>query len=413
MNNSSLTTCNILNVLQVVISQTFKLVIRMINQTSKFLFIIWILLLSACQSEEKSQKNSSLVVIPVPAEQISDIQLSNFMELEDVITLDTTREAIIGEITKILWHKDKIYISDRAIAKCIFVFDAQGRFIRKIGQAGDAKGSYISLEDFLIEDSHLIVLDAQASRLVFHDLTTGDFVKYEKISFPAFCFSFTEDFNYYLGASREDKLIVTDKNNQRLRSYFPFYKKSRSILPQHFSFTNKGALHLFHKSLCDTIFSLQQGEMQAAYFFDFGDRAFTDERFAKLSEEKKERPALDEKGAGNILFFAEGADNCYATFIEKGNFSALFYEKETRKTYSFRANRIQNDISYTSSIPIFLSESASFLWAAISADQKEEILKNFREKNIKSSPKAMQKLYEAVNSLQKDDNPLLIKVRLK
>lgn len=377
------------------------------------LAFICLLLLGACQSEEKEQKEGGLRVIPVPAKQVSDIQLSDFLELADVIVLDTAREALIGSVTKILWHEDKIYISDMEQARCIFVFDAQGRFVRKIGQAGDAKGAYIRIEDFLIEGAHLIILDGQASRLVFHDLATGDFVKYQEIGFPAFAFSFTEDFNYYLSAGIEDKLIVTDKNNQRLRSYFPFYEKSKAIIPHYFSFSNQGALHYFHKSLCDTIFSLQKGEVQGAYLFDFGDRAFTDERFGKLRAEEKERPRLGAADAGDILFFAEGAENCYATFTEKGNFSALFYEKGARKTHSFRADLVQNDISYTSFIPIFLSESTGFLWALVSAEDKEEILDNFRGKDIESLPQAVQKLYAAVSKQQKDDNFLLIKVKLR
>lgn len=67
-----------------------------------------------------------------------------------VIFLETNESCLIGMITKIQVYDKYIFILDSSVAKSLYVFDKDGRFIRKIGTIGGAPGDYVSIDDFAI-----------------------------------------------------------------------------------------------------------------------------------------------------------------------------------------------------------------------------------------------------------------------
>ena len=96
-----------------------------------------------------------------------------------IIPLETNKSCLIGSIEQIQVIDNYILIMDASIAKSLYVFDREGRFIRKIGGFGQGPGEYASIFDFTIdrENKTVYIRDGQFPRILNYDLATGKFIQ--------------------------------------------------------------------------------------------------------------------------------------------------------------------------------------------------------------------------------------------
>ena len=94
------------------------------------------------------------------------------------ILLETNETCLIGGINKMHIHDDLIIILDRRYARSLYVFDKNGRFIRKIGSVGNGPGEYVEVTDFTIdkENNTIYLFDTMMGRINKYDFATGRFI---------------------------------------------------------------------------------------------------------------------------------------------------------------------------------------------------------------------------------------------
>ena len=95
------------------------------------------------------------------------------------IVLETNESCLIGEVTKIRVSDQFIFILDARIAKSLYVFDKDGRFVRQIGNLGNGPGEYNTPSDFTIDRKNNVVyiLNSYPNRINKYDATTGRFIQ--------------------------------------------------------------------------------------------------------------------------------------------------------------------------------------------------------------------------------------------
>lgn len=148
-------------------------------------YLVAFVLFASCSSNES--KNSTLkniCKINIDNIQKKDtIFLSNYFKKVKFIELETTDESLIGSFDGMIIHNDLIYIKDIWSAQRIFVFDKQGRFIRKIGQKGVGPNEYLSISDFTIDDitNTLLICDYDSKKIFKYNIETGEFLESVKI----------------------------------------------------------------------------------------------------------------------------------------------------------------------------------------------------------------------------------------
>jgi len=96
-----------------------------------------------------------------------------------IIPLETNESCLIGDIDKIQVIDNYVLIMDASIAKSLYVFDREGRFIRKIGSVGQGPGEYVSISDFTVdrENKTVYIEDGRLPRIHKYDLATGKFIQ--------------------------------------------------------------------------------------------------------------------------------------------------------------------------------------------------------------------------------------------
>ena len=155
------------------------------NVLSNILFFFFLFLVS-CAGEKQVVNNVYPILDLDQAIPVDSIKFSDIFDSAKIITFDKSSQALIGDVNRVEIVDDYIFVLDRNIAKTVFTFDDQGRFLRKIGAVGQGKGEYTSPFDFTLdkEKKHIFILDRQQKKVHKYDYSTGKHLS--SINIPKF-----------------------------------------------------------------------------------------------------------------------------------------------------------------------------------------------------------------------------------
>ena len=127
------------------------------NNTLLYFFVSIFLISCSSQDQKSIPMNGAYYTIDLDGKKKTSIPLSSYFKSVRTIILETNEDCLIGSIDEIQVFDQHIYILDSEIAKSLFVFDIDGKFIRKIGRIGNAPGEYIELNDFTLDTENRII----------------------------------------------------------------------------------------------------------------------------------------------------------------------------------------------------------------------------------------------------------------
>ena len=145
-----------------------------------FLSIIIVFLFSPCFGQYiKVQNSKDKRIIDLDRASYPDtgFLFSTLYKSVKLIPLETNKSCLIGSIRQMQVIDNYILIMDPP--NSLYVFDREGRFIRKIGSVGQGPGEYISIADFTIdrENKTVYIQDGRLARILKYDLATGKFIQ--------------------------------------------------------------------------------------------------------------------------------------------------------------------------------------------------------------------------------------------
>ena len=191
-----------------------------------FYFSISIFFFSCSNKQKELSLIGSNYTINLDGEQDVHVPLSSFFKNVKPIILETNEDCLIGKIDELQVFDGRIYVLDKLIAKSLFVFDMDGRFIKKIGNLGQGPGEYIQLGDFTIDTKNrfIFLLDWGAYAHKYH--LDGTFVQTVTPQLSDANFDFIQFYNdklYLYVKSRNSTpeshvLMVADPNDGKILS---------------------------------------------------------------------------------------------------------------------------------------------------------------------------------------------------
>ena len=91
------------------------------------------------------------------------------------IQLETNAQCLIGEITKTIIHKNRLYILDCDVTQAVYVYDLEGNWISTIAKKGHGPGEYINITDMYIDKANSTLnLVAFANKKIMRFDLTGE-----------------------------------------------------------------------------------------------------------------------------------------------------------------------------------------------------------------------------------------------
>lgn len=121
------------------------------KNTFKITLMLSILLFESCHGQKFKGEECESVVFNISNNYAYNDSVS-FSDY-DFISLENKNECMLGSIDKMCITPKGIYILDNRVHDAIFLFEHNGKFIRKIGIQGHAKNEYVKIDNFTVNEN--------------------------------------------------------------------------------------------------------------------------------------------------------------------------------------------------------------------------------------------------------------------
>jgi hypothetical protein len=305
-----------------------------------------------CQFKDSSNKDVSTnaEILEINRSSIQDkYPLSKYVADVSYIQLDTNKNTpLVGQVDKIEIIDNKIYILDASIAKALFIFEINGKFLHKIGRLGEGPGEIEEIYDFQVEKidkngRNLIYLKDSKKLLIYDD--TGKFIREEKVPLSG---QFVKARNFYLFKTIDNDLTLTTDDFTIKKEFFPINQIYPVALSQSFSKLPDGR-HLYRHSLCDTIFEVTQWKYEPYRIVKFSNGLDANEYKEYIQSKKR----INSPKMYGIKHYFETNNVVYLTFRYQNIMYISLVNKKNQEIQSFPFN-ISNDITFEEACPLVI-----------------------------------------------------------
>ena len=100
------------------------------------------------------------------AEKLENMTYSSLFSKAGIIVLEDTDESLLGRVDKIEFLDNNLYVLEKR--RGLFLFDKQGKFVKRIGSKGNGPSEYVSPDDITIDKKNkkIYILDSQTQRVL-------------------------------------------------------------------------------------------------------------------------------------------------------------------------------------------------------------------------------------------------------
>lgn len=323
-----------------------------INFWIRLLFIIAIsFAIHSCSSGSKNNASTDYQVITID-KSVFDKQkdYSRIIKNIDLIALETVKESIIGRIDNIKEYKDHYYIFDRHISKSLFVFNKNGRFVKRIHDIGKGPHEYTRLYSFSIDNysNQIIICAGWPAKILKYNLF-GEFEEEVIISERGIDALEVFDESKYIVKypGEKEQIFLINKQGKALKQLYVNTGPKAGLLKPFIKYNEKV---LYHTVYNDTIYNLSEKGIEPWLYIDFKERRITSDIIAKIeSETWRLRRSVTEPShiMTHSLYYAESDDFIYFIFTfgykeGRGGYN-LFYTKKTNSILVFPPGSILDE----------------------------------------------------------------------
>ena len=196
------------------------------NKIFCFFFVLYIISCSTQQTQQSLPLDGECYTIDLDEKKEASIPLSSLFKSVRTIILETSDDLIIGEIDDLQVFDGYIYILDSRKAKSLFVFNMDGKFVRKIGRRGQGPGDYNQVHDFTLDTENRIIYLCDSYLRVHKYQLDGTYLQTIKIQASGGRACFIQFYNgrlysNYMGGktSQDDYMLLEiDPNNGSILS---------------------------------------------------------------------------------------------------------------------------------------------------------------------------------------------------
>lgn len=195
---------------------------------NKILSFLFFLSLFSCDHKGKTvleKNNIPVISFEKEGSPFSEQNLAYFF-----IPLETVQTNLLGAISQVEIYDDRIFVLDNMMAKRLFVFTQEGKYITQIGDIGGGPGEYAWAFSFILDKKkeELIIVDRSRAELLFYDLKNYVYKHSKKMPYHNKC-SLLSDGGFaffYAGGFTNDKrkqyhLKVTDSMFVDMHDCYP------------------------------------------------------------------------------------------------------------------------------------------------------------------------------------------------
>jgi hypothetical protein len=278
-------------------------------------------------------------IIPVDFDKPAQASVFDYFKSIELIPLETSDEALIGQLRKMVSVQDRYYTLDRQ-QHIVHVFDKQGKFIFKIDKRGQGPGEYPFLDDIHFNpfSGHLELLCAMG--FIYEYDLSGKFIKMTRVTNEHLravheLVSLDNNTTVFYARAEPNKIFYYDLGQGKIQH--EEFEEHRDIgsFSSYYSFYWYKNDWYFFRPYHNHVYKVGKDRLEDAYAWDFG-KLNRDGRTADFSNEALQNPPKRLEEA-NAMFpcrmFASGQNNRYvmAQIILKEKFVNAIYDKSIQQ----------------------------------------------------------------------------------
>jgi hypothetical protein len=328
----------------------------MFNSINKTLFLIagcFCIFCYNCNTNKEHIIDGEYVIDIDKAEERGVFYLSDIVKKVRPIRLEETDYALIGEIEQVQAFDNNIFVLDAFIAKKLFVYDMNGKYVKQIGASGQGPDEYTGILRFCIDPDkkEIYLLDYWRYKLLKYRIEDGKLL--DKIDLPRgisyWDMAYIED-NIYVCITHENfedndnlllKIDLTTGEFQEYLSAGKIFKTNSNITGGQIIGNNPPLYGRLH---ANTVFSCKADSVYPYVVVQSSDWVHGEDIYDYDFDD-----LIENDRAYSIHRYFED-DTCIPFDYNKGkNTYHIAYNKQTNAAYHYRS--IVNNIDYKGNEP--------------------------------------------------------------
>ncbi len=332
----------------------------------------------------------------------------DMFEITDIVCLETNDSILVADIAKCDFFDDKIYIEDSKGQ--FFIFNKDGRIIKRIYDIGRGPGQYSQISSFALYKNNLSFYDSAQDRFTTYD-TNGELLSQRKIDIPFDDFKYCNDSIILLACSSTNTpgmLCVYNINSDKIvNNFFEHDEDLYWARSQNFN-RYKDACY-FKSNYGQTLYEVKiddEGECKVypKYYIDFNKGNFDKVKMVEVKLPDANIAILVHAPYMALINFFYETDlffymNVISQDINEDIGIDIYISKSTEKAY-YNMNADENDTNYLR--PLCIDSENNFVTTldpgSISNLNRDRLSLNIKEK---------------IKKLRDSDNPIIVKYKLK
>jgi len=308
------------------------------------LFVLTLNVLFSCTSYPVTESKYQ-TTCEIDLDRNDKVSVHDLFSAIEIIPLETNENSSLkfrlGEPDKFLMYEGCYYFLDRQLAHVV-VFNAEGKFLKRINHQGGGQDEYYSIDDIIINrfNGTLEVLSSNGGYINVYSLPDAEFI--ERITFPANMpvvhnfHNLSKDVYVFLTEELERTILFYNKNDQQ--SQMSDYALPKWFSRSPFSGKPKNPFYVYNDTVCfkqiydGDVFSVTADDymLKPRYIWGFGEHKF---HISALPEDRSMltyivlRPKIRRQFAIGFQVYAENSRYYFTRFKYKKVYKHLIYDK--------------------------------------------------------------------------------------
>jgi len=254
----------------------------------RYLLIFLALVNYSCTNNKEDQNFSNPILINqhLPSED-SKIDFLDFLEIQEIIPLQTSDSSLIDFVNKVIIDKDLIFIKG---SKSVYKFQRDGTFLNKLAKKGKGPGEYTNLTDVILfpEEEMVWIYDSNRRSILKYtydfEFETNTTVNHPILGIDYYdktlvgSSGYYSDFKDHNSISFFNEFTFGIENSPALALPYNPEKSNYLLVHRHDYFSKLSNGLNFVNSFNDTIYRIEAGNsIYPEFYVDFGERKVSED----------------------------------------------------------------------------------------------------------------------------------------
>jgi hypothetical protein len=257
-----------------------KIVQTKVKHLFKSIILGIYLILISCGTKD----DPNIIKLFIDIDDIQEMNYSDIFDSYEIIPLETSQDILIGEIDKVLFSDDLIFVLDKRITKTVFAFGKEGKFRFKITSQGFGPGELYSPTNITLnhDKQELVVVDGRQGKFLIYDFEGRYKKEIKKVEMSSPYDININDGKFYIVDGFTDnwseRLKVTDDELNVIKSIDVFMPEDFKLIEgkkSTYLYEQSGKRGFFYKeALYNRFIEIKGDAIEKNYIFIFSDEQF-------------------------------------------------------------------------------------------------------------------------------------------